>query len=117
MRTERMAMPVAAALLLALAGGAALAQQAPQGQTPQGQTPQGQTLPGTDAGPQRPNPTAIPEKFGPPIDAKKPSTPEERTGQGNIGAQPPHNRGLDLQAPTPDPKTLSEPPARPPQSQ
>ena len=112
MRTERMVMPVAAALLLALAGGATFAQQAPQGQTPQGQTP-----PGTEAGPQRPNPTAIPEKFGPPIDAKKPRTPEERTGQGNIGAQPPHNQGLDLQAPTPDPKTLSEPPARPPQSQ
>ena len=107
MRTERMCVPVAAALLLALAGGATFAQQAPQGQTP----------PGTDAGPQRPNPTAIPEKFGPPIDAKKPSAPEERTGQGNIGAQPPHNQGLDLQAPTPDPKTLSEPPARPPQSQ
>jgi hypothetical protein len=106
MRTQRMVAPLAAALLLALCGGASLAQPASQGPTP----------PGTDAGPQRPNPTAIPEKFGPPIDAKKP-LPEEKTGKDNIGAQPPHNQGLDLQTPAPDPKTLSEPPARPPQSQ
>jgi hypothetical protein len=107
MRNERMVVSVATVLLLALGAAPTPAQQAPQGQTP----------PGTDAGPQRPDPTAIPEKFGPSIDAKKPSPPEEQTGQGNIGAQPPHNRGLDLQAPTPDAKTLSEPPARPPQSQ
>lgn len=111
MKTERMVAPIATALLL-LSAGPVFAQQAPQGQTPQAQTP-----PGTAAGPQRPDPTAIPEKFGPPIDAKKPSPPEEQTGQGNIGAQPPHNRGLDLQSPNPDPKTSSEPPARPPQSQ
>jgi len=112
MRIERIALPVAAALWLALGVGSPLAQQAPAQQTPQGQTP-----PGTDAGPQRPSPTAIPEKFGPPIDAKKPSTTEERTGQGNIGPQPPHTQGLDLQDPTTDPKTSSEPPARPPQPQ
>jgi hypothetical protein len=112
MRIERIALPVAAALFLALGGGSPLAQQAPAQQTPQGQTP-----PGTDAGPQRPDPTAIPEKFGPPIDAKKPSTPEGQTGLGNIGPQPPHNQGLELQDPSADPKTLSEPPARPSQPQ
>ena len=110
MRTERMIGPLAAALIVTLCAGAAFAQPAPQ-------TPQGRTPPGTDAGPQRPDRSAIPEKFGPPIEAKKPSTPEEKAGQGNIGAQPPHNRNLDLQAPAPDPKTLSEPPAPRPQSQ
>ena len=48
------------------------------------------------------DPTAIPEKIGPPIESKKPSTPEEQTGQGTIGTQPPHNRGLDLKEPEPD---------------
>jgi hypothetical protein len=105
MRTERMIVPIATTLFLTLSAGAMLAQQVPQGTTP----------PGTEAGRQRPDPTAIPEKFGPPIDAKRPSPPEEQTGQGSSDAQPPHNRGLDLQTPTPDPKTLSEPPARPPQ--
>jgi hypothetical protein len=107
MKTERMVLWIAAAAIVALGAGSTGAQQAPLGQTP----------PGTDAGPQRPNPAAIPEKFGPPIDAKKPMPPEEQTGERNIGAQPPHNRGLDLQTPKPDAKTLSEPPAPPPQSQ
>lgn len=107
MRTERMTGPVAAALLLALSAVTTFAQPASQGQTP----------PGTDAGPQRPDPTAIPEKIGPPIDSKKPSAPEQQAGQGDIGTQPPHNRGLDLKEPEPDSKALSEPPASPPQSQ
>jgi hypothetical protein len=105
MRTERMIVWIAAALVLALSAGATLAQQTPQGTQP----------PGTDAGPQRPDPSAIPEKFGPPIDAKRPNRPDEQSGQGSSDAQPPHNRGLDLQTTPPDPKTLSEPPARPPQ--
>ena len=96
-----------AALCLVLAGTPLAAQQTPQGRTP----------PGTDMGPQRPDPAAIPEKFGPSIDEKKPVPPGERTGEGNSGAQPPHNRGLDLQSPSPDPKTMSEPPVRPPPSQ
>ena len=108
MRTERMIAPVAALLLLALSGGS-LAQQAPQ--------PQGKTPPGTDAGPQRPDPAAIPEKFGPPIEARKPGAANEQPGQENVGMQPPHNRGLDLQQPAPDAKTMSEPPASAPQSQ
>ncbi len=107
MRTERMTGPISAALLLALSAAAALAQPASQGQTP----------PGTDAGPQRPDPTAIPERIGPPIESKKPSAPEEQTGQGTVGTQPPHNRGLDLKEPEPDSKALSEPPASRPQSQ
>jgi hypothetical protein len=102
MRTERMTGPIAAALLLALSV-ATFAQPASQGQTP----------PGTDAGPQRPDPTAIPEKIGPSIESRKPSAPDE----GTIGTQPPHNRGLDLKEPEPDSKTLSEPPASRPQSQ
>jgi hypothetical protein len=106
MRTERMTGPIAAALLLALSAATTLAQPASQGQTP----------PGTDAGPQRPDPAAIPEKIGPPIDSKKPIPPEEQTGRGSI-TQPPHNRGLDLKEPEPDSKTLSEPPAPRPQSQ
>jgi hypothetical protein len=96
-----------AVLCLALVGSPLAAQQTPQGQTP----------PGTDMGAQRPNPSAIPEKFGPSIDAKKPIPPEEQTGQGNTGTQTPHSRGLDLQPALPDAKTMSEPPARPPQSQ
>jgi hypothetical protein len=111
MRTERMIGPLAAALIVTLCARATFAQ--PASQSPQ--SPQGQTPPGTDAGPQRPDPTAIPEKFGPPIEAKKLSTPEEKAGQGNIGVQPPHNRTIP-QAPAPDPKTLSEPPVPPPQS-
>jgi len=107
MRTERMTGPIAAALLLALSAATTLAQPASQGQTP----------PGTDAGPQRPDPTAIPEKIGPPIESKKPSAPEEQTGRGNVGPQPPHNRGLDLREPEPDSNTPSEPPASRPQSQ
>jgi hypothetical protein len=107
MRTERMTWPIAAALLLALSAATTLAQPASQGQIP----------PGTDAGPQRPDPTAIPEKIGPPIESKKPSAPEEQTGRGNVGPQPPHNRGLDLREPEPDSNTPSEPPASRPQSQ
>jgi hypothetical protein len=95
-----------AALCLVLAAAPLAAQPTPQGRTP----------PGTEMGPQRPDPTAIPEKFGPSIDEKKPIRPEERTGEGNSGAQPPHNRGLDLQSPSPEPKTMSEPSARPAQS-
>ena len=107
MRTERMTGPIAAALLLALSAAPMLAQPTSQGQTP----------PGTDAGPQRPDPTAIPEKIGPPIESKKPSTPDEQIGQGTVGTQPPHNRGLDLKEPEPDSNTLSEPPVSRPQSQ
>jgi hypothetical protein len=107
MRTKRMTGPIAAALLLALSAAATFAQPASQGQTP----------PGTDAGPQRPDPSAIPEKIGPSIESKKPSAPEEQTGQGKVGSQPPHNRGLDLKEPERDSNTLSEPPASRPQSQ
>jgi hypothetical protein len=107
MRSERIKGPIAAALLLTLSAATILAQPASQGQTP----------PGTDAGPQRPDPTAIPEKIGPPLESKKPSTVEEQTGQRNIGTQPPHNRGLDLKEPEPDSNTLSEPPSSRPQSQ
>jgi hypothetical protein len=107
MQSERIKGPIAAALLLAISAATTSAQPASQGQTP----------PGTDAGPQRPDPTAIPEKIGPPIESKKPSASEVQTGQGNIGTQPPHNRGLDLKEPEPDSSTLSEPPASRPQSQ
>jgi hypothetical protein len=107
MRTKRMTGPIAAALLLALSAAATFAQPASQGQTP----------PGTDAGPQRPDPSAIPEKIGPSIESKKPSAPEEQTGQGKVGSQSPHNRGLDLKEPERDSNTLSEPPASRPQSQ
>jgi hypothetical protein len=93
-----------ATVCLTLAVAPVIAQQGPQGQSPHG----------TGAGPQRPSPAAIPEKFGRPIDVEKPISPEEQTGDGNLGgAQPPHSRGLDLQAPAAAPKTLSEPATRP----
>ena len=81
------------------------------------QMPQVQTPSGSESGSQHPGPTAIPEKFGPSLDAKKPIPPEEQARQGNSGMQPPHNRGLDLQSPGPHPKSMSEPPARSPHTQ
>ena len=98
MKSHRIAL---AALCLALAPTSLLAQQTPQGQTP----------PGTDMGRQRPNPTAIPEKFGPSIDAKKPIPPEEQTGQSSNGKQAPPDGGPDR------PQAMGEPPARPAQRQ
>jgi hypothetical protein len=84
---------------LALAGGAAPAQQS-------------QTV--IDQPQQTPNRSVIPEKMGAPIETKRPSAPEERAAPENEGRQLPDSRHLEMQDPVPNTGgTSSVPPSKP----
>jgi hypothetical protein len=77
------------------------------------QTPQGQTPPGTDLGPQKPDPTNIPEKFGPPLQSTVPAAPTDR-GVPDAGQDRPAQQGLELREKVPNTGgTTSETPAKP----
>jgi hypothetical protein len=90
--------PFTLAAALALAGGASLAQQ-------------GQTV--VDQPQQTPNRAAIPEKMGPSIESKKPTTPEEKAAPGNEGRQLPESRHLEMKDAVPNTGGTSVPPSKP----
>jgi hypothetical protein len=65
---------------------------------------------------QVPNRSAIPEKMGPPLEARKPSPPEEKAAPANEGRQLPEPR-LEMQDPVPNTGGTSTAPPSKPQAQ
>ena len=90
---------VALGAMFALAGGTSQAQQS-------------QTV--IDQPKQTPNRSAIPEKVGPPLEAKKPSAGDVQAAPGNEGRQLPEGQQLDMKDPVPNTGgTAPVPPSKP----
>jgi len=90
MKPHRFALSIAAVAFLGLAVSA------------NAQTSQGQTPPGTETGPQRPDPSAIPEKIAPPLERSAPSTRDEKGIPDTADRTRPAQQGLELRDPVPN---------------